>query len=120
LDGIDLSVPAVSRTAIVGPSGCGKTTLLRLIAGFEAPDSGRITLNSERLVDEVQAVAAHQRGIGVVMQDGALFPHLSIADNIGFGLSRNEPDRGRGVADLAYTGGVHRCVRNSLAPHASG
>ena len=61
LDGIDLTVPAVSRTAIVGPSGCGKTTLLRLIAGFEVPDAGRILLDGELLVDEQHAVPAHQR-----------------------------------------------------------
>ena len=97
LDGIELSVPAVSRTAIVGPSGCGKTTLLRLIAGFETPDGGQIVLNGVPLAGAQHAVPAHQRGIGVVMQDGALFPHLSIADNIGFGLSRNEPERARRI-----------------------
>jgi iron(III) transport system ATP-binding protein len=120
LDGIDLSVPAISRTAIVGPSGCGKTTLLRLIAGFEAPDAGRVMLNGERLVDEAHAVPAHQRGIGVVMQDGALFPHLSIADNIGFGLSRNEPDRARRIADLAYTVGLDASILRRRPHQLSG
>jgi iron(III) transport system ATP-binding protein len=119
LDGIDLSVPAISRTAIVGPSGCGKTTLLRLIAGFEAPDAGRIMLNGERLVDQAHAVPAHQRGIGVVMQDGALFPHLSIADNIGFGLS-NEPDRARRIADLAYTVGLDAAILRRRPHQLSG
>ena len=120
LDGIDLSVPPVSRTAIIGPSGCGKTTLLRLIAGFEVPDAGRITLNGARLVDEVQAMPAHQRGIGVVMQDGALFPHLSVADNIGFGLTRNEPDRARRIADLAYTVGLDAAILRRRPHQLSG
>ena len=88
LDGVDLDVPAGSRTAIVGPSGSGKTTLLRLIAGFEAPDAGRVALDGEVLADGPAAVPAHRRGIGFVPQDGALFPHLSVADNIGFGLER--------------------------------
>ena len=87
LAGVDLKVESGSRTAIVGPSGCGKTTLLRLIAGFEAPDRGRISLGGKVLADGDAAVPAHRRGIGVVAQDGALFPHLSIADNIGFGMA---------------------------------
>ncbi len=86
LDDVSLSVPSGSRTAIVGPSGSGKTTLLRLIAGFEFADHGSITLGGQALVDGKQAVPAHQRQIGYVPQDGALFPHLSVAANIGFGL----------------------------------
>lgn len=86
-DHINLSVATGSRTAIVGPSGSGKTTLLRMIAGFDMPDSGRITLDGDIMADSNIAVPAHQRRIGYVPQDGALFPHLSIADNIGFGLS---------------------------------
>lgn len=96
----DLSVPAGSRTAIVGPSGSGKTTLLRLIAGFDAPDSGCISLDGQLLADGPSAMPAHKRGIGLVSQDGALFPHLSIADNIGFGLPRSAPDRARHIAEL--------------------
>ncbi|TIX22476.1 ATP-binding cassette domain-containing protein, partial [Mesorhizobium sp.] len=69
LAGVDLSVTSGSRTAIVGPSGCGKTTLLRLIAGFEAPDQGSITLDGEVLANGGAAVPAHRRGIGVVAQD---------------------------------------------------
>ena len=100
LDGIDLSVPAGSRTAIVGPSGCGKTTLLRIIAGFDAPDAGRVTLGGQVLADGSQAMPAHRRGIGFVVQDGALFPHLSVADNVGFGLHRKEPRRAERIAEL--------------------
>ncbi|MDB5851321.1 MAG: transporter ATP-binding protein, partial [Rhodoferax sp.] len=61
LGGVDLGVPAGSRTAIVGPSGSGKTTLLRIIAGFEVPDAGTVTLGGERLADGPVAVPAHQR-----------------------------------------------------------
>jgi len=100
LDGIDLQIPAGSRTAVVGPSGSGKTTLLRLIAGYDAPDSGRLILDGQVLADGPALVPAHLRGIGVVPQDGALFPHISIADNIGFGLARSEPNRTGIIADL--------------------
>src|SRR5436305_518512 len=102
LAGVDLSVTGGSRTAIVGPSGCGKTTLLRLIAGFEAPDRGRIVLDGEVLADGGKAVPAYRRGIGLVAQDGALFPHLTIAANIGFGMGRHEHKRSERIADLAY------------------
>ncbi|WP_285415628.1 ABC transporter ATP-binding protein [Pseudomonas sp. efr-133-TYG-5] len=87
LDDICLSVPTGSRTVIVGPSGSGKTTLLRMIAGFEFPDAGSLTLNGQTLVDSSHAVPAYQRQIGYVPQDGALFPHMSVAANIGFGLT---------------------------------
>ncbi len=100
LDGIDLGVAAGSRTAIVGPSGCGKTTLLRIIAGFEAPDSGRVALGGRVLSEGPDAMPAHHRGIGFVVQDGALFPHLSVAANVGFGLNRNEPRRAERIAEL--------------------
>ncbi len=100
LDGVSLQVPAGSRAAIVGASGSGKTTLLRVIAGFEAPDAGRVTLAGELLADGPSIVPAHQRGIGFVPQDGALFPHLSVADNVGFGLPRNLPGRGERIAEL--------------------
>jgi iron(III) transport system ATP-binding protein len=101
LDGIDLTVVSGSRTAIVGPSGSGKSTLLRLVAGFEPPDRGRILLGDELLADDHHFVPAHRRGIGVVAQDGALFPHLTVAENIGFGLARAEPGRDGAIAALA-------------------
>src|SRR5215470_12070116 len=101
LDRVDLGVPADSRTALVGPSGSGKTTLLRIIAGFDAADAGRVVLGGEVLTDGARAVPAHRRGIGYVAQDGALFPHLSIAENIGFGLPRRHPGRDARIAELA-------------------
>ncbi|RYX97740.1 MAG: ABC transporter ATP-binding protein [Comamonadaceae bacterium] len=100
LAGIDLKVAAGSRTAIVGPSGSGKTTLLRIIAGFEAPDAGQLSLGGQLLADGAQAIPAHQRGIGFVPQDGALFPHLTIAGNVGFGLPKDTPRRDERIAEL--------------------
>lgn len=120
LAGIDLSVPRGSRTAVVGPSGCGKTTLLRLIAGFETPESGRIVMDGTVLADGIEAVAAYRRGIGLVAQDGALFPHLSIADNIGFGMDRNAPRRAEQVAELAYIVGLDKAVLKRRPHQLSG
>jgi iron(III) transport system ATP-binding protein len=100
LDGIRLDVAAGSRTAVVGPSGSGKTTLLRIIAGFEQPDSGRVMLEGQLLADGPATVPAHRRGIGIVSQDGALFPHLSVAENIGFGMPRGLSDRDRSIREL--------------------
>ena len=99
LDDIRLSVPQGSRVAILGPSGSGKTTLLRVVAGFEPPDAGRITLAGDVLADGRSAMPAHRRGVGVVAQDGALFPHLSVRDNIAFGL-QGDAGRGGRVAEL--------------------
>ncbi|WP_294732531.1 ABC transporter ATP-binding protein [uncultured Pseudomonas sp.] len=100
LENINLSVPTGSRTVIVGPSGSGKTTLLRMIAGFEFPDSGSLTLNGQVLVDDTHEVPAHQRLIGYVPQDGALFPHMTVADNIGFGLKARGDARQQRIAEL--------------------
>ncbi|GGE00428.1 MULTISPECIES: ABC transporter ATP-binding protein [Rhizobium] len=100
LKDISLDVSAGSRTAVVGPSGSGKTTLLRIIAGFEQPDVGRVTLDGDLLADGPAAVPAHKRGIGIVSQDGALFPHLSVAENIGFGFERGAADREKRILEL--------------------
>ncbi|PLP59916.1 ABC transporter ATP-binding protein [Mesorhizobium loti] len=118
--GVDITVAAGSRTAIVGPSGCGKTTLLRLIAGFEAPDSGRIVLDGKLLANGGASVPAHLRGIGLVAQDGALFPHLTIAGNIGFGLDRKEPKRDERIAELAYIVGLDKSVLKRRPHQLSG
>ncbi|MGA9875922.1 MAG: ABC transporter ATP-binding protein [Solirubrobacteraceae bacterium] len=90
LRGIDLTAPASSVTAVVGASGSGKTTLLRLIAGFEQIDAGAIAIGGRVLDDGRRAVRAQYRGVGYVPQDGALFPHLTVTSNIGFGLPRRE------------------------------
>lgn len=94
LAGIDLDVPSGGSVAVVGPSGCGKTTLLRVIAGFEQPDSGSVGLGGRALTGP-HGVPAHKRKIGYVPQDGALFPHLSVGANVGFGLPRKERTRDR-------------------------
>lgn len=100
VEGIDLTAATASRTAIVGPSGSGKTTLLRLIAGFEQPDSGSILLDGQLLADGTGTIPAHLRRIGYLAQDGGLFPHLTVAGNIGFGLSGPAKRKSRRVVDL--------------------
>lgn len=77
--------------AMVGPSGCGKTTTLRLIAGLDRPDSGLIRLNGRTLTSETEFVPPERRGIGMVFQDHALFPHLTVSENIAFGLQKRKP-----------------------------
>ena len=86
LHGVDLHVPQGSLTAILGPSGCGKTTLLRLIGGFDQPDAGSIRLGDRLLYLDGRSVPPERRQIGYVAQEGALFPHLTVADNVAFGL----------------------------------
>jgi iron(III) transport system ATP-binding protein len=100
LENLSLSVLPASRTVIVGPSGSGKTTLLRILAGFETPDSGRITLSGTTLYNQNTFIPAHQRGIGFVPQEGALFPHMKVGDNIAYGLSGSKHETRRRVAEL--------------------
>lgn len=88
LRSISLTVDANEYISLLGPSGSGKSTLLRVIAGFEAPDSGEVLLEGRRLT----GVPAHERGIGFVFQNFALFPHLSVFDNVAFGLSNRARD----------------------------
>jgi iron(III) transport system ATP-binding protein len=97
----DLDIARGSRTAVVGPSGSGKTTLLRLIAGFEQPDSGEIVLDGETIATPAASVPAHRRNIGLVMQEGALFPHLSVVDNIRFGIRREPGSEARALELLS-------------------
>src|SRR5947209_17953871 len=84
LAGVDLDVPAGTITAVLGASGCGKTTLLRLLAGFETTDAGTIALHGRTVDDGHRPPAPEHRRIGYVPQEGGLFPHLSVAANIGF------------------------------------
>lgn len=90
LSGVSLTIPTGTRTALVGASGSGKTTLLRLIAGFARPDSGTIALDDTVVSGPHTFLPAHRRGVGYVAQDGALFPHLTVEQNIRFGLPRRE------------------------------
>ncbi len=84
----DLQVHSGEILALLGPSGSGKTTLLRLIAGFERPDEGRILIGERTVVDVASSVwlPAEERGVGMVFQDYALFPHLTVTQNVHFGL----------------------------------
>ena len=104
LRGVDLEVPSGSFSAVLGPSGCGKTTLLRLIAGFERADAGSIRLGGQILEDERTHLAPERREIGFVPQEGALFPHLDVSANVGFGLPRAERRGGRVEELLALLG----------------
>ncbi|MDX6601353.1 MAG: iron(III) transport system ATP-binding protein [Solirubrobacterales bacterium] len=92
---LNLEVPTGSLTAVLGPSGCGKTTLLRLLGGFEHADGGSIRLGERVLCDEGAHLAPERRAIGFVPQEGALFPHLDVAANVGFGLPRAVRRSGR-------------------------
>ena len=83
---LSFSLESGEIACLLGASGCGKTTMLRLIAGFESPSAGSIRLNGVTIANKKTQVPAEARRIGMVFQDYALFPHLSIADNIGFGL----------------------------------
>ena len=100
LTGVDLHVPGGSFTALLGPSGCGKTTLLRLIAGFDDPDAGTVALGDRVVTGAGRSVAARRRGIGFVPQEGGLFPHLTVAANISFGLPRRQRRDGGRVREL--------------------
>ena len=84
VDGLSLDIRAGEFFALLGPSGCGKTTLLRMLAGFETPDHGRILLDGE----DIAKVLPHRRPVNMMFQNYALFPHLSVRDNIAFGIRR--------------------------------
>ena len=84
VDALSLDIHAGEFFALLGPSGCGKTTLLRMLAGFEAPDAGRILLDGK----DIAQVPPHQRPVNMMFQNYALFPHLNVRDNIAFGLKR--------------------------------
>ncbi|WP_245444992.1 ABC transporter ATP-binding protein [Pseudaminobacter soli (ex Li et al. 2025)] len=93
MDGISLDFPAGSFTALLGPSGCGKSTLLRLIAGFEAPDAGSIRFGSKTVADPLRQVPPEKRGVGMVFQSYALWPHMDVAGNVSYPLKTRGLDR---------------------------
>nr|WP_240549688.1 ABC transporter ATP-binding protein [Devosia salina] len=113
---VTLTAPAGGRTVIVGPSGSGKTTLLRLIAGFEAPDRGEITLGGRVLASPSVFVPPHLRRVAYVPQEGALFPHMSVAANIGFAIPRQAADRHARIAELLEKVGLS-AVMGERRPH---
>ena len=89
VDNVTLEIPAGEFFSMLGPSGCGKTTTLRMIAGFEEPDSGRILLDGE----DVTWVSPKKRNVNMVFQDYALFPHMTVAENVAFGLKLRRVER---------------------------
>jgi iron(III) transport system ATP-binding protein len=101
VDRLSLAVAPGEILALLGPSGCGKTTTLRLIAGFETPDAGTVEIRGQRMAGEGTTVPPEARGVGIVFQDYALFPHLTVGGNVGFGLGAFERDaRHRRVAEV--------------------
>src|SRR5216683_737336 len=89
VESVSLSVASGEFLTLLGPSGCGKTTLLRMVAGFESPDAGRVILNGS----DVTELSPHQRNVTTVFQHYALFPHLNVFDNVAFGLERRRAER---------------------------
>jgi iron(III) transport system ATP-binding protein len=111
VDGVDLEVARGSLTALLGPSGCGKTTVLRMIAGLLDPDAGTIDVHGHRVTGPDVAIAPERRNIGMVFQDYALFPHLSVARNVAYGLRslprkerRTRTEQALDLVDLAGLG----------------
>ena len=101
---LDLALPKGELLAVLGPSGCGKTTTLRIIAGFEAPDTGTVRIAGR----DVTALPPNKRGLGMVFQNYSLFPHMTVAENVGFGLRM----RGQGAtARAARVGAMLDLVR---------
>lgn len=100
VDHVSFDIPAGSSVAVLGPSGCGKTTMLRLIAGLEKPDGGIVLVDGRRASDSSWVLAPHLRDIGMVFQTPALWPHLTVEQNILFGvhgLRRREARRRAGA-----------------------
>ena len=104
LDEFSVSLPQGRILALLGPSGCGKTTALRLIAGFAQPDSGTIALASETVHDGRTSLPPEKRSVGMVFQEGALFPHLTVEQNIAYGLRKGDDRAGRVAEVVRMTG----------------
>jgi iron(III) transport system ATP-binding protein len=113
LDSASLCVEKGEVMALLGPSGCGKTTLLRLVAGFETPDGGTVELAERRVAGQGAWLPPERRRVGMVFQDYALFPHLTVAENVGFGVDRR--DRARKVPMLLAL--VDLCGLGDRYPH---
>lgn len=100
LRGVDLDVPSGTVAAVLGPSGCGKTTLLRAVAGFVRPDAGEVRIGDDVVSGPGRHVPPERRGIALVPQEGALFPHLSVGENVAFGLPRAQRRRSPRVGEV--------------------
>ncbi|EBA15256.1 iron ABC transporter, ATP-binding protein, putative [Roseobacter sp. SK209-2-6] len=100
VDDVSLQIRAGQVTCLLGPSGCGKSTTLRMIAGVEMQDSGEIYVDGKLICDTIFRVPPERREIGLMFQDFALFPHLSVADNVAFGLKGSKEEKRQRVAEL--------------------
>jgi iron(III) transport system ATP-binding protein len=100
VDDVSLQVAAGQVTCLLGPSGCGKSTTLRMIAGVDRPDTGRIAIDGVEVASAARQVPPERRSVGLMFQDFALFPHLSVADNVAFGLSGDKAVRQARVGEL--------------------
>lgn len=115
VSGVSLRVRSGQVTCLLGPSGCGKSTTLRIIAGVERQDAGSIKLDGRTLSDERQHLPPEDRQIGLIFQDFALFPHLSVAQNVGFGLTGPKAERAARVAETLER--VHLTPFANAMPH---
>ncbi|MGH2653181.1 MAG: ABC transporter ATP-binding protein [Actinomycetota bacterium] len=115
LDGFDLDVRRGGLLALLGPSGCGKTTALRIIAGLERPDAGEVWVGDRRATGPGVHVPPERRRIGMVFQEGALFPHIDVAANVGFGLATGSEARVSHVLDLVGLLGLERRMPHELS-----
>ena len=115
--GLDLEVKRGEILALLGPSGCGKTTTLRLIAGFESPDSGTVEVGGRTVAGPGVRVAPEKRRVGMVFQDYALFPHLSVEQNVAYGLPKEKKRKGRveEILALAHLDGLGRRMPHELS-----
>lgn len=114
VDGVSLSIAPGQVTGLLGPSGCGKSTTLRMIAGVETPEGGRIVIDGREVAGAGANLPPEQRSVGLMFQDFALFPHLSVSENVAFGL------KGRGMGRAAQRDRVMDLLdRVRLARHAA-
>ncbi|WP_372840542.1 ABC transporter ATP-binding protein [Phaeovulum sp.] len=116
LRGISFEVAAGQVSCLLGPSGCGKTTALRIIAGVDAGDAGVIRVDGTPIAGPGVQLPPEQRGVGLMFQDFALFPHLTVAQNVAFGLHGARPEQARRVAELLER--VHMQHHAQSYPHA--
>ncbi|WP_375261455.1 ABC transporter ATP-binding protein [Palleronia sp.] len=110
VENVSLSVAAGEVLCLLGPSGCGKSTTLRAIAGVEAPAAGRIRIDGREVCGPSALIPPERRGVGLIFQDFALFPHLSVADNVAFGLKGAKAEKRRRVKELLERVSLERYI----------
>ncbi|MGH3518727.1 MAG: ABC transporter ATP-binding protein, partial [Haloechinothrix sp.] len=117
LHGVNLRVSSGQLAAVLGPSGCGKTTLLRALAGFHEISAGGIVLGETTVAGNGVHIPPERRRVGMVPQEGALFPHLSVGANVAFGLSRGHRKSGRvaEMLELVGLGGYQNRMPHELS-----